>query len=383
MEALGRWEEGVEALREAIRGSSPSKGVWLRCADLYLKMGREEASLASYDKAIERDPADADLWKGRGRLCERLGRWGEAIHAYSAALGITPKDESTLAAVGRAYTELGLYEEAEDSYQRALSVNPTLEEAMEGQRGLVERRQKERVEAYAWRILEFEAVNARPATREEAFKYCNVPVEFLEEVIEYVNEPQPLDVLSLREGEFRRLEAISRDILSTTLPSAGVPRLYEVVQEFPHMDLRDVRRALEYMQGVFALEASEEQASGMERLMKLALEIPRDEWNALSLARNLHIGAYESKRLEGALRIFRQPGVAAELEIPQSTRPTGLRADRGCRKHGAPGIYQHFCGQYLCSACIVGGKCPVCHHPVSRAAQGYRGGDGGEGSDLD
>lgn len=369
LEALGQTEEALDALEMVAGGSLPSKKVWLRCSDLYMALGQEGASLASYDQAIEIDPRDAELWKGRGRFCGKLGRWQDAMQSYSVALEIRPKDADSLCAMGDAYLELGMYEEARDSYQGALSSNPTLDEALQGGRRVDERQRGERVKAFAWRILEFEAVNSRPATREEVFRYCNVPVDLLDEVTGYVNEPEPLDVLSLPEGELRSLEALSRDVLSTisaaSAASVGLPPLYEVIQEFPDLDLYQVRRVLEYMQGVLTLELSEEQAPGMERLMKLALEVPKEEWDTLSLARALRIGAYEAKRLEGALRIF-EP--LAEQERSDGRLPSGAdgrTVQRACRRHGAAGIYQHLCGQYLCSACIMGGRCPVCQHPVT------------------
>ncbi len=368
LEALDRWEEAMETLDVATTGGHIPKDVWLQCSDLYMKMGQEEASLACLDRAIEVNPRDSEFWKARGRFCEKTSRWREAVQSYSMALEIAPEDEKGLCAMGRAYVELGMYAQAKDAFRRALSLDPTLEEAVEGSQRVEERQREGRVEAYAWRILELEAANARPATKEEVFKYCNIPVDLLDEAIDYVNEPRPLDILSIPEEELRRLEALSRDILYTTPPSDGPPPLYEVMRELPHLDLYNARRALGYMQGVLMMEVSQEQAPGMERLMKLALEVPKEEWGALSLARNLRIGAYQAKRLEGALRIFQTSEQEEKVETTHTSGAAKGKEGRICRKHGSPGIYEHFCGQYLCSACIVGGNCPVCQHPVSRGS---------------
>jgi tetratricopeptide (TPR) repeat protein len=365
--ALGRRDEAVECLEMAVRSAPPSKSVWKQCSSIYLSLGQEEAALACYDQAIALDPRDADLWVSRGRLCERLGRWREAVESHSSALEIRPRDEAVLCALGRGYTELGLYEEAREAYQEALSVSPTLDEALRGIKEVEERRREDRVKAYAWKVLEFEAVNERPATKEEVFKYCNVPVDLLDEVIGYVNEPPPLDILSLPEQELRRLETLSREVLAN-MSGVGLPRLSQIVQECPYVDPHEAREVLGYVRGVLDLEAPVEDIPGMERLMKMALDLPREEWNALSLARSLRIGVYEAKRLEAALRIFQE-----RVEGEERHRPTEEpRGGRTCRKHGASGIYEHFCGQYLCSACIVGGRCPVCRHPVSRALSGFR-----------
>ncbi len=369
LEALGRWAEAVESLEHAARLSPDSKDVWTRCSGLYLKLGQPESSLAAYDKAIELDPGDVELWKGRGRLCETLRRWEDAIQSYVVAVDIRPKDEGLLCALGRSYVEMGLYERANEAYQRALNLNPTMEEALVGQKSLGERRREEKVKTLSWNVLDFEVVNARPATKEEAFKYCNVPMEYLDEVLRYVNEPPEVDVLSLPDTELRNLEAFSRDVLSTARGSHNrLPRLSEVVSGLPHLDLNDSRQVLGYVRGVQHLNVPEEELPGMDDLMKVAMDLPRREWNMISLARNLGLGAYEAKRLEQSLRVFetRTSEEEEEAETP-SPRPARGRTEKMCIKHGAPGIYQHICGQYLCSACIVGGRCPVCRNPVSRA----------------
>ncbi len=367
LEALNRWNEAIETLELAARLSPPSKDVWTRCSSLYLKLGQPEASLAAYDKAIELDPGDAELWRGRGNLSETLRRWQDAVQSYTLALDIRPRDESLLCALGRSYLEMGLYEQGKDAYTRALALNPTLEEALVGQKRLGEKRRREKVKAYAWNVLEFEAVNARQATKEEAFKYCNVPMEYLEEVVQYINRPPEVDVLSLPDAELRRLETLSRDVLSAGRSSLGLPRLYEVVNELPHLDTDDSRRVLGYVRGVLDLDVPVEETPGMERLMKMAMDFPKTEWNALYLARNLGIGVYEAKRLEQSLQVF-ESGASAEPVVDTPETPArSRRTEKTCIKHGATGIYQHHCGQYLCSACIVGGRCPVCRHPVSRS----------------
>ncbi len=367
LEALNRWDEAVEALQRAAHLSPPSKDVWTRCSSLYLKLGQPEAALAAYDKAIELDPGSVGLWKGRGQLCETLLRWEDAVHSYSVALDISSRDESLLCALGRSYLQIGLYERARDAYARALAFNPTLEEALVGRKQVEHKRREKNVKAHAWNVLEFEAVNARRATKEEAFKYCSVPVEYLDEVVKYINEPPSVDVLSLPDAELRRLEVMSRDVLSVAGGSRmGLPSLYQVVNQMPQMDVDDTRRVLGYVRGVLELDVPEEELPGMERLMKMAVDFPREQWDAISLARNFGLGAYEAKRLEQSLKVF-EGGTTTEPTVEAPPQPVSARRDKSCIKHGAAGIYQHICGQYLCSACIVGGRCPVCRHPVSRS----------------
>lgn len=366
---LGMREDALEALARALASPHPPRRVWIRAAELYRSLGQDGAALGCFDAALQANPRNVDLWMRRGRMAESLGRWPEAARSYAAAREIRPRDEEILCAEGRACVEAGHLDRAAEVYRAVLRVDPTSEAGLQGQRQVEERRRVHRVQAYAWRVLEFEAVNARPASKEEAFKYCNVPTDLLEDAMAYVNEPASMDVTSLSEGEWRRWEALSRDILASVPEAYGIPRTYQVLQHMPDLSLADARQGLEYVRGVLDLDASPEPSPGMEGFMKRALETPREEWDALSLARNLGIGAYQGKRLEGALHIFdASPSTAPRGRLEGEGREE--RAEGRCRRHGAAGIYQHLCGQYLCSACIAGGRCPVCHHPVSRAGAG-------------
>ncbi|MFQ5553496.1 MAG: hypothetical protein ACE5EW_07260, partial [Thermoplasmata archaeon] len=70
-----------------------------------------------------------------------------------------------------------------------------------------------------------------------------------------------------------------------------------------------------------------------------------------------------AKMVELALQRFEEPASPGSASIVRGAAANA--AQKRCRKHGTEGLYQHLCGQYLCSACIVGGRCPICRHPVS------------------
>ncbi|MFQ5552855.1 MAG: tetratricopeptide repeat protein, partial [Thermoplasmata archaeon] len=308
-EALGgmaRWDEAWEVLGSASGMGPLPSSTWIHLSALYEEQGDVAGAIACYDRALEVDGRDLELWKGRARLCALQERWPEALESYGTADELGPEDEEVLSGLGRAYTEVDLFDEAHEAYRRALAVNPASGTAARGREEVEARRHARRVEGYAFRILQFELTHGRPATKEEAFRYCDVPMELLPDVLEYVNEPPALDILSLDEGEIRTLEAQSRDVLVGT-EGTGLPRLADVVQDFPEMAPAEARRVLEYIQGVVDTDLPQEDTPGLERLMKLGMELPDHDRETLVLARELGVGAHQAKMVELALQRFEEP----------------------------------------------------------------------------
>ncbi len=359
---LGRWDDAWDVLTPALRAGPLPSSTWIRLSALYEQQADGAGAIACYERALGVDPRDPGLWKGQGRLYAQEERWTEALESLRMADDLGPEDEEVLTWLGQAYTEVDLFDEGLEAYDRALLVNPASGSAAEGREGVEERRHARRVEGYAFRVLQFELTHERSASKEEAFRYCDVPMELLPDVLRYVNEPAPLDILSLDEGEIRTLEARSRDVLVRN-EGTGLPRLAEVVHEFPEMPPVQGRRVLEYIQGVVETDLPQEDTPGLERLMKIAMELPEQDRETLILARELGVGAHQAKMIELALQNFEE--TSSRVRRPTTRAPAGPATGTRCRKHGTEGVYQHLCGQYLCSACIVGGRCPICRHPVS------------------
>ncbi|MFQ6012949.1 MAG: tetratricopeptide repeat protein [Thermoplasmata archaeon] len=364
-EALGglaRWDEAWDGLATASRGCPIPSETWVHLSALYDGQGDGAGAIACYDRALEADGRNPELWKGRGRLCAQQGRWPKALESFQSAAEYAPEDEEVLCGLGRAYTMVDLFDEAREAYGRALAINPASGTAARGREEVETSRHARRVEGFAYRVLQFELTHGRPATKEEAFRYCDVPMELLPDVLGYVNEPSPLNILSLEEAEVRDLEARSRDVL-VGHEGVGLPRLAEVLHDFPEIPPAEARRVLEYIQGVVETDLPQEDTPALERLMKLAMDLPDQDREALVLARELGVGAHQAKMVELALQHFQ------ETPSPRAGSPgrgtPGAASPTRCRKHGTEGLYQHLCGQYLCSACIVGGRCPICRHPVS------------------
>jgi len=142
-------------------------------------------------------------------------------------------------------------------------------------------------------------------------------------------------------------------------------------------------------------------------LIRQALDLPKEEWNLVDLAKELHLGPFEAKKLEVSLKIFRGGAYRITTREPSDPKPKKAKAEghvvpavnpaevgdaeaheprpgerpalpktspnaspdappMKCSAHGAPGVERHICGAWLCNACVVAdGACPTCHAPLA------------------
>jgi len=255
-------------------------------------------------------------------------------------------------------------------------------------------------------VVEYERHMGRPATREEIFKYCSVPLENLDEVIRYVNEPAPLAPDRITPEDLKRYEAVGAAILRQA-PDLDRVRLVDVSAALPHVDLEEARSIWGYLDWVrdAPLEPTPEWHN--DDLIRQALDLPKEEWNLVDLARELHLGPYEAKKLEVSLKIFQGGGYRIttkpapegpkkkakpearaipatkdartsedeeDEDEPARKRPPKVKAsDDGstrCALHHVVGVERHACGAWLCKACLEGAaECPGCHEPLGKPAR--------------
>ena len=145
-------------------------------------------------------------------------------------------------------------------------------------------------------------------------------------------------------------------------------------------------------------------------LIRQALDLPKDAWNLVDLARELRLGPFEAKKLEVSLKIFQGGGYRIQTkpapEAPRPKRRPEVRpapaakppekdasdeteedepdpgppkrpakektaddeAPKLCSVHHFHGVEKHACGTWLCKACLEGGEaCPGCHEPLGHA----------------
>ncbi len=374
---------------------------------MQLKLEHFNAAAESLGRAADLLSADKGLWYVRGVAEERAGLLEAAVESFDRTLRLDARDPSLWAAKGSALLRLKRFEDAMKSFDAALALDPNLEAAVAGRRGAEERIHITTIERFAEAVVRFEKHLHRPATRDEIFRYCSVPLETLDEVIRYVNQPAPLAPDGIEADQLRKYEAVGAAVLQhvENARTLDALRLTDVSTVLPHVDLDEARTIWGYIDWVrdAPLEPSAEWHN--DDLIRQAMDLPKEEWNLVDLAKELHLGPFEAKKLEVSLKIFEGGGYKtstrtapevkrkkpkAELE-PQvefevddgpaavakrapTAKSTGKAADdtapTKCAPHHAPGVERHACGTWLCKGCVdAGGTCPGCDAPLPKAEE--------------
>src|SRR5437867_4819009 len=242
----------------------------------------------------------------RGFAEERAGEFDAAVGSYDEALRLDARDKVTWNSKGLALVHLKRFDEALRAFDAALALDPAYEPAQSGKKTAEERIHIAKIEGFAEAVVRFEKHLARPATRDEVFRYCSVPLEDLDEVIAYVNEPAPLAPDRIEAGDLRRYEAVGAAVLRTVenAKNLNTLRLTDVSAVLPHVDLEEARTIWGYIDWVrdAPLEPTAEWHN--DELIRQAMDLPKEEWNLVDLAKELHLGPFEAKKLEVSLKIF-------------------------------------------------------------------------------
>src|SRR5439155_7342307 len=126
--------------------------------------------------------------------------------------------------------------------------DPAYEPAQSGKKTAAERIHVAKIEGFAEAVVRFEKHLARPATRDEVFRYCSVPLEQLDEVIAYVNEPAPLAPARIEADDLRKYDAVGAAVLRTVENAQNLSalRLTDASAVLPHVALEGARATWGY-----------------------------------------------------------------------------------------------------------------------------------------
>lgn len=129
---LGRYNDTINALRQAQRLNPQIAETWSKLGAAYVKLSRYDAAVVAYRNALNRDPQAADIWGRLGAVYVRLNRYGEAVDACRQGLRIDPQRVGIWSLLGNSYTRLKRYNDAVDAYRQALRLDAAFVNAWAG-----------------------------------------------------------------------------------------------------------------------------------------------------------------------------------------------------------------------------------------------------------
>ncbi|HVB37849.1 MAG TPA: tetratricopeptide repeat protein [Vicinamibacterales bacterium] len=91
--AAGRYDEAMQAYRQALAASPDSPFLYRELGDLELKRGETAQALEQFRQAVKLDPTDAHAWEQMGGLLEQQGQLNEAVSAFRQAYAAEPGPE--------------------------------------------------------------------------------------------------------------------------------------------------------------------------------------------------------------------------------------------------------------------------------------------------
>src|SRR5438309_5242686 len=187
----------------------------------------------------------------------------------------------------------------------------------------------------------------------------------------------------------RKYEAVGPAVLRTVenAKNLNTLRLTDVSAVLPHVDLEEARTIWGYIDWVREAPLEPTQEWHNDELIRQAMDLPKEEWNLVDLAKELHLGPFEAKKLEVSLKIFEgggykistraAPEVKRKRGKPEAVVETAVEEDdepapaakkpltpkavgkvgddaqpAKCVPHHAPGVERHACGAWLCKGCV-------------------------------
>ncbi len=129
---LGRYNDTVNALRQAQRIDPNVAETWGKLGVAYVKLSRYNEAVEAYRHALSIDPQGVEIWGKLGAVYVRLNRYAEAVDACRQGLRLDPKRVSIWALLGNSYTRIKRYNDAVDAYRQALRIDSAFVNAWAG-----------------------------------------------------------------------------------------------------------------------------------------------------------------------------------------------------------------------------------------------------------
>lgn len=121
---LKRYNDEIEAYRQALRINPEYAEAWNNLGIEYRKLKRHNDAIEAYRQAIRINPEYASAWYNLGIAYDNLNRHNDAIEAYRQAIHISPKDAYAWNNLGIVYLRSGNRTAALDAVEELRRLDP-------------------------------------------------------------------------------------------------------------------------------------------------------------------------------------------------------------------------------------------------------------------
>jgi tetratricopeptide (TPR) repeat protein len=140
-EALGRYQEAVDAYKQAIRFKPDDADTHRNLGECYFRLGSSVADLSSpvrsaasmkflllaadsFNEVVKLRPNDANAYEKLGSVYNSMKLYSVAIEAYQQAIRLKPDWAAAHDGLGIVYLNSGRYNEAVDAFKQAIRLEP-------------------------------------------------------------------------------------------------------------------------------------------------------------------------------------------------------------------------------------------------------------------
>ncbi|MCE9644561.1 MAG: tetratricopeptide repeat protein [Chloroflexi bacterium] len=121
--SLNRFDEAIDAYKQAIRLAPEQIFAWNNLGNLCLKIDRNDEAIVAYQKAVECNPSDPIGWNGLGNVYSKIGYLDDAVAAYRKSIQAMPSLAHPWTGLGDVYAGMSRFDEAVKAYHEAVKIN--------------------------------------------------------------------------------------------------------------------------------------------------------------------------------------------------------------------------------------------------------------------
>jgi tetratricopeptide (TPR) repeat protein len=122
--ALGKKEEAITTLKEAIGLNPNYADPYFNLGNIYYSLGKEDKAVALFKMAIEKDLNYSSAYYTLGIVYESVGKKEESLKSYWKAVEIDPGYSEAYNNLASIYAEKGQINKAIELWNKAIRVNP-------------------------------------------------------------------------------------------------------------------------------------------------------------------------------------------------------------------------------------------------------------------